>query len=81
MKMRTDYYHGNGIEIHLFSWPATETRFIQYLLPLRSGKLCPKCVPTNDTASPLARHLTFSQTTSSSLKDGQPWAIDSSKNS
>ena len=43
----------------LFSWssggrPATETRLMQYRLPLESGRLCPRCVPSIETASPMS---------------------------
>ena len=38
----------------------------QSILP--SGKLCPRCVPSTLTASPLDRHLTFSQTTFSDVR-------------
>ena len=64
--------------IYLASLPATDTKLMQYRLPLRSGKLCPKWVPSTDTASPLGKHRIFSQTTSSSRNDGQPWDFDSS---
>ena len=60
--------------------PAMLTRLIQYLLPERSGKLCPKCVPVRDTVSPFLRHRTLSQTTSSSRKEGHPWTFDSFTN-
>lgn len=53
---------------------------MQYLFPLLSGRLWPRCVPSNDTVSPFGRQRTFSQTTSSSRKLGQPWSIDSSLN-
>lgn len=53
-------------------FPATETRLIQYLEPFPSGKLWPKCVPSTLTVSPFFNTRTLSQTTSSSLNDGQP---------
>ena len=53
---------------------------MQYLLPDLSGRLCPRCVPAVETASPFTRQRTFSQTTSSSLNEGQPWALDSFRN-
>ena len=38
----------------------------------------PKCAPVTETVSPVYLiHLTFSHTTSGSLKDGQPCSIDS----
>lgn len=35
-----------------FLCPATDTKLIQYLFPLRSGRLCPKWVPSTETVSP-----------------------------
>ena len=52
--------------------PATDTRLIQYRLPLLSGRLCPKCVPAVDTTSPSGRIRTLVQSTSASRKDGHP---------
>lgn len=37
-------------------------------MPLRSGKLCPRCVPSTDTASPLGSTRMLSHTTSASRK-------------
>mmetsp|Transcript_9755 Transcript_9755/g.14672 ORF Transcript_9755/g.14672 Transcript_9755/m.14672 type:complete len:102 (+) Transcript_9755:101-406(+) len=53
-------------------FPATLTKLIQYLFPEKSGRLCPRCVPARLTDSPFGRQRTSSQTTSSSLKLGQP---------
>ena len=57
---------------HYTGLPATLTKLIQYLFPLESGKLCPKCVPSKLTHSPSPKHRTLSHTTSSSLKLGHP---------
>jgi len=48
------------------------TRLMQYLLPLRSGRLCPRWVPVRETVSPFLRARTASQLTSWSLNDGHP---------
>ena len=50
-----------------------ETKLIQYLFPLVSGRLWPKCVPAELTVSPLLfKTLTLSQITSESRNEGQP---------
>jgi hypothetical protein len=55
---------------------------MQYRLPLASGRLCPKCVPSAETASPVALSTRmFSQTTSWSRNEGQPWVLLSEMNS
>ena len=46
-------------------------------LPLPSGRLWPRCVPSTLTASPSPSTRTFSQTTSSCRKEGQPCELDS----
>ena len=54
-------------------FPAMETKLIQYLFPLASGKLWPRCVPAELTVSPLLfKTLTLSQITSESRNEGQP---------
>jgi hypothetical protein len=59
-------------------FPATETKLIQYLFPLVSGRLWPRCVPAVLTVSPLLfKTLTLSQITSESRNEGQPWTLDS----
>merc|ERR1711908_250986 len=52
--------------------PAIEIRLMQYLLPERSGRLWPRCVPVVLTVSPSRRTRVFSHTTSWSRKDGHP---------
>ena len=55
-----------------------ETKLIQYLFPLASGRLWPRCVPAVLTVSPLLfKTLTLSQITSESRNEGQPWTLDS----
>lgn len=49
--------------------PATQTKLMQYLLPFRSGRLCPRWVPSTLTVSPFIRTLTYSQFTSSFQMD------------
>ena len=59
-------------------FPATETRLIQYRFPEKSGRLCPRWVPSKLTASPLFKTRTpLSHTTSLSLNEGHPWLTDS----
>lgn len=54
---------------------------MQYRLPLPSGRLWPKWIPSSVTVSPLRKHRTLSHTTSSSRNEGQPWSVDSRMNS
>jgi hypothetical protein len=46
--------------------PAMLTRLMLYRLPLESGKLCPRCVPSTDTVSPSFSTRTFSHCTCNS---------------
>ena len=54
---------------------------MQYRLPLPSGRLWPKWIPSSVTVSPFRKLRTLSQTTSSSRNEGQPWSVDSRINS
>merc|ERR1719157_44337 len=57
--------------------PATDTRLMQYRLPVPSGRLCPKWVPSALMHSPLGNTRTCSQFTSESRKEDHPWTFDS----
>jgi hypothetical protein len=54
---------------------------MQYRLPVESGKLCPRWVPSTLMHSPLGSTRTYSQFTSLSRKLGQPCLFDSSTKS
>ena len=73
MDLLTDIYISFWIDISTHIRLFLRTRFMQYLFPVLSGRLCPRWVPEIDTHSPSRRQRTLSHTTSASRNDGQPW--------